>query len=357
MIRIAEGVLPGHPDKFCDQIADAIVCEAMMADPEAFAQIEVGVWSDQVWLSGNIVSRQPLSRSPVELVVEVGLSLGFDEQNWINSRQYNITDTLCRNLDDPTEGRRICDDQSIVIGYAGYDSKTRYLPPEQFLVHALCNALWKSCREGQMRGCGPDGKVLVIIREEATFWHLEKILVTFQHPQAMGLLDVTGGVQSVLKKAYVELSAQDSRWRSHWSAVDVIVNPNGPYFRGGSDGDNGQTGRKLVMDFYGPRIPIGGGALSGKHPAHIDRLAAYAARQAAIHAVRTGAKECFLRLVYAPNANEPLDVNWEMEGRGERQIKSSFDFDAMLDRVDPHAITSELGKGTHFWDMNLPWNV
>ena len=357
MIRIAEGVLPGHPDKFCDQIADAIVCEAMMADPEAFAQIEVGVWSDQVWLSGNIVSRLPLSRSPAELVVEVGLSLGFDEKNWINSRQYNITDTLCRNLDDPTEGRRICDDQSIVIGYAGYDSKTRYLPPEQFLVHALCNALWKSCREGQMRGCGPDGKVLVIMREEATFWHLEKILVTFQHPQAMGLLDVTGGVQSVLKKAYVELSAQDSRWRSHWSAVDVIVNPNGPYFRGGSDGDNGQTGRKLVMDFYGLRIPIGGGALSGKHPAHIDRLAAYAARQAAIHAVRTGAKECFLRLVYAPNANQPLDVNWEMEGRGERQIKSSFDFDAMLGRVDPHAITSELGKGTHFWDMNFPWNV
>jgi S-adenosylmethionine synthetase len=43
MIRIAEGVLPGHPDKFCDQIADAIVCEAMTADPEAFAQIEVGI--------------------------------------------------------------------------------------------------------------------------------------------------------------------------------------------------------------------------------------------------------------------------------------------------------------------------
>jgi S-adenosylmethionine synthetase len=28
--------------------------------------------------------------------------------------------------------------------------------------------------------------------------------------------------------------------------------------------DNGQTGRKLVMDFDGPRIPVGGGALSGK---------------------------------------------------------------------------------------------
>ena len=33
------------------------------------------------------------------------------------------------------------------------------------------------------------------------------------------------------------------------------------------------------MDFYGPRVPIGGGALSGKHLIHIDRIGAYAARE------------------------------------------------------------------------------
>ena len=33
-----------------------------------------------------------------------------------------------------------------------------------------------------------------------------------------------------------------------------MVNPNGPLVEAGSDGDNGQTGRKLVMDFYGPRV-------------------------------------------------------------------------------------------------------
>ena len=43
-----------------------------------------------------------------------------------------------------------------------------------------------------------------------------------------------------------------------------MLNPNGPLLNGGSDGDNGQTGRKLVMDYYGPRVPIGGGALYGK---------------------------------------------------------------------------------------------
>ena len=62
----------------------------------------------------------------------------------------------------------------------------------------------------------------------------------------------------------------------------------GPLVNGGSDGDNGQAGRKLVIDFYGPRVPIGGGALSGKHLSHIDRIGACAARDAAVRAVQSG---------------------------------------------------------------------
>ena len=356
MIRLAEAVLPGHPDKFCDQVADALVAEAIKADPSAFAQVEVGVWSDQVWLSGNIVTRHPLTCTPADVVVAVGLSLGFDETNWIDARRYNITDTLCRNIDDPTEGRGICDDQSIIVGYAGYDQKTRFLPPEQFLVHALREALWDSCRSGLLDGAGPDGKLLVCMREEGDAWHLEQVLVTVQHRQETGLMELTGKVQATLAACYGRFQRDDPRWRAKWQEVAVCVNPNGPYFRAGSDGDNGQTGRKLVMDYYGPRVPIGGGALSGKHPAHVDRLAACAARQAAIHAVRTGSKECLIRLAYAPNCNGPLEVIWEMEGRGEKQPRSHFDFDAMLARVEAQAITASMGQGTHFWDERLPWN-
>ena len=100
-----------------------------------------------------------------------------------------------------------------------------------------------------------------------------------------------------------------------------MINPNGPLLNGGSDGDNGQTGRKLAMDFYGPRIPIGGGALSGKHLSHIDRIGAYAAREAAVRAVCSGARECLVRVAWAPNICEPLDVCYEMIGRGSREHK------------------------------------
>jgi len=51
MIRTSEAVLRGHPDKFCDQIADRILYHAYERDPEAYGQIEVAAWSDQVFLT------------------------------------------------------------------------------------------------------------------------------------------------------------------------------------------------------------------------------------------------------------------------------------------------------------------
>ena len=125
-----------------------------------------------------------------------------------------------------------------------------------------------------------------------------------------------------------------------WADVEVTVNPNGPHYKSGSDSDNGQTGRKRVMDYYGPMVPIGGGALSGKHPAHIDRLVA---RDAAIRAVRTGVRECTVRLAYAPNRKEPMEVLLQMEGRGERMAQDFFNFDAMLARMDVGVVMGELG--------------
>ena len=352
MIQFAEAVLPGHPDKFCDRVADAIVTEALTADPEAFAQVEVGVWSDQAWVSGNIVTRKPMARPPTEILIQTGLSIGFDATNWIDASNYQVTDTLCQNIDDPSEGRTICDDQCIVIGYAGYDIKTKFLPPEQFLVHALSQALWGACRVGSLKGCGPDGKLLVTIREEIDGWFLERVLVTLQHPASLGLLDMTAGVQAAIIGCYHGLQAVDARWRTDWSEINIMVNPNGPYCKGGSDGDNGQTGRKLVMDYYGPRIPIGGGALCGKHPAHIDRLAAWAARVAAVKAVRSGARECLIKLAYAPNRNEPLELVWQVAGPGQRQSNNFFNFDSMLGRLPTGPLIGELGSGVIAWQLD-----
>lgn len=349
MIHFAEAVLPGHPDKFCDRVADAIVAAALQADSEAFAQIEVGVWSDEAWLSGTIVTRKPLAQSPAEILVQVGLSIGLDASNHIDAARYQIKDVVCQYRDDPSEGVKVCDDQSIVIGYAGYDALTRYLPPEQFLIHSLAGHLWLECCSGLLKTCGPDGKLLITLREESNSWLLETVLLTLQHPQSMGLIDMTIAAHQCLRNGYAAVQAHDTRWCQDWRDVKVMVNPNGPLWRAGSNGDNGQTGRKLVMDYYGPRIALGGGALAGKHPAHIDRMAARCARDAAVQAVRSGTNACTIRLAYAPDTNAPLQEIWELDSHGRRSPPGHFNFDAMLKSTQRNLPAQEWGRGVYAW--------
>jgi len=187
-------------------------------------------------------------------------------------------------------------------------------------------------------------------------WEVEHVLVTLQQKEQANLLEVCSAIERTLENAYDNLRNTDRKWGAPWKDIQLMVNPNGPLINGGSDGNNGQTGRKLTMDFYGPRVPIGGGALSGKHLSHIDRIGAYAAREAAIRAVQSGAQECLVRLAYAPNRSEPLDISYEMVGRGAKESLGFFDHSEMLARYRGSTITVEMAQGRHFFDTDLLWN-
>ena len=357
MIYHAEAVFNGHPDKFCDQVADRIIAEAYRSDPEAYGQVEVGVWSDSIWLSGGTMTRRPLACSVEELVHQVGFDIGYAGDNHINVAKYRIANEICLNVGDPTPWTHKVNDQSIVIGWAGYNERTHFLPPEQFLVHTLRQQIVAAFSAGApLAGQGPDGKLLVRLREEGGHWILEHVLVTLQQHETARLLELGTALTGVLQAAYESLQVADSRWSRDWDQVELLINPNGPLLNGGSDGDNGQTGRKLVMDYYGPRIPLGGGALSGKDLSHIDRAGAYAARQAAVLAVSTGAASCMITLAYAPNSNEPLDVTYQMTGRGQRMPPSAFSHSAIRERLAGVHEIAKLGMGTHFFDRAWLWN-
>jgi len=356
MIRISEAVLAGHPDKFCDQVADAVIAACMAVDADAYGQVEVAAWSDEVWLNGGICTRTPMPRALADLVVETGRAIGYAGGNWIDAARYRVTDAVCRSVGDPTAWTAKVNDQSVVIGWAGYDAKVRYLPPEHFLAQAFREALMASCRRGRLKGQGPDGKLLVRLKEHSAGWELEHVLVTLQQRERDAFADVCEALEKTLAESYEALRAADRRWTVPWAEVRLMINPNGPLVNGGSDGDNGQTGRKLAMDFYGPRVPIGGGALSGKHLSHIDRIGAYAAREAAVRAVQSGAAECLVRVAWAPNVAAPLDVCYEMAGRGGREGKGFFEHLAMIERYRAVRITRELAEGRHFFDPALPWN-
>jgi len=319
MIRVSEAVLPGHPDKLCDHVAECLVQAALAVDPEAYAQIEAGIWCDQLWLSGGYAARGPaldVERIATDALDAVARAVNPEGP----MKQWQVTNAVCRYDVDPRRWSRHVNDQAIVIGWAGYDAKVRFLPPEHFLVLEFRDALWDACRGGALALCGPDGKLIVRLKEDAEGFGLEHVLVTLEHPEALPVLGLAARVNAVLAERYTRLRLGDPRWVARWADVELLVNPNGPLSDAGSQKDNGQTGRKLVMDYYGPRVPLGGGAIYGKHPTHVDRFGARVARELAIDAVKRGAGECLVRAVYAPNVAKPLDVQVEMIG-GEGRVR------------------------------------
>jgi S-adenosylmethionine synthetase len=338
MISVSEAVLPGHPDKFCDLVADTVVDAVCASDNLNYAQIEVAVWSDQMWISGAAASANALNLDLQALVVKAGTSIGLGPHNWIDPARYKISSSVCQLVEDPRKWTEHVNDQSIVVGWAGYDALVDYLPPEHFLARTLAKALFDACLNGSLKGHGPDGKVLVRIREDGGQFHIEQLLVTLQQQRDADFMAFDQALIRTLRLAIASLQARDPRWVTPFAAIDLLTNPNGPMRQAGSDGDNGQTGRKLAVDFYGPRIPIGGGALAGKHWTHIDRLGAAAARLAAIKAVRSGAEQCQVRLAYAPNRSEPLDVHYTLTGKGLQLPAEEFSHAALRTQLGHRAI-------------------
>src|SRR5207248_422684 len=105
-------------------------------------------------------------------------------------------------------------------------------------------------------------------------------------------------------RAIVQDEVQEAVWRvpgfGPHAPAEVHVNGAGNFAVGGPEGDNGLAGKKLVADAYGPRVPIGGGALSGKDFFKADRAGAILARRLAKAVAATAARECTATLAIMP---------------------------------------------------------
>jgi S-adenosylmethionine synthetase len=139
------------------------------------------------------------------------------------------------------------------------------------------------------------------------------------------------------------------------------VNGAGNFEVGGPDGDNGLSGKKLVVDAYGPRVPIGGGALSGKDFFKADRAGAVLARRLAKSVAATGAAaECTATLAIFPG-DEAFRVVGLRDGNGTaldpRRWAGLMDF-SLAAAGECWALTPELpalARYGHFTSAARPW--
>lgn len=303
VLRPAEWVLPGHPDRLADAIADTLVQAAFARQAEALCGIEVAVHRDAVYLTGRIACEGSSAIDLEALVRGVYASAGYGGPWRPAPDDVQVGGNLCVDVLVPGEEaiRGMADDQSIVTGYAVDLPGIGCVPPEQWLARELARRL-HALVGGPLALC-PDGKVLVVLEEHGARRRLRAVSCSLL-AQA-GDIELQRAVRAAAGNALRELAARIDGVDATLPD-EIVVNGSGTFATGGPEGDNGLSGKKLLLDHYGPRVPIGGTALSGKDFWKPDRAGTLLARRIALAVVRAGvAEEAFVQLTSFPGDEAP----------------------------------------------------
>ena len=317
ILRPAEYVLPGHPDKLCDAIADALVEEAARRERRALAAIEVAAHRGRVYITGRLACEGAETIDVAGLAQDIYRSAGYDEDWYPAPERLEVVNDLCLEplLPGEAEARAITDDQGFVHGYANAQAGTNHLPTEHWLAWRLAGRLGALRRERPDLSLGPDGKVLVILAEDTEGPSaLDTFSCSLQQADTGDDIALVRAVRTILGEELQQAARLVPGLAADLPAR-IEVNGAGSFSLGGPEGDNGLSGKKLVVDAYGPRVPIGGGALSGKDFFTADRAGALLARRIAKAVVLTGAaREARATLAWAPGDAELRLLALEADG-------------------------------------------
>ena len=366
-IYAAEFIFPGHPDKLSDAIADALVQEAHTREPRALVGVEVAVHRDHVYITGRIGCLGADEIDVQGIVANVYESAGYGNGWYPAPDQVKVISNLCLGPleDGEAEFRELSDDQAICIGYANNLAPTNHLPVEQWLVARLAKRLHRLRMEYPSLELGPDGKVLIAVSESSdstqSAWTLSHFSCSLQQRTVSDEVALHRAVrvalEGELRQAAIELPGLSGDLPDQ-----LTVNGAGAFEVGGPEGDNGLSGKKLVVDAYGPRVPIGGGAWSGKDFFKADRAGGMHARRLAKAIVQLGlAEEAQVVLGWFPGDRSARLLR--ATGVGGRNLEISQllkHFDLSLKKsgesfcVD-HLV--ELARWGHFTDLDFPWEV
>ena len=277
MTRTAEVVTPRHPDKICDRISDAILDACLEQDPDSRVAIETMGGHGIITVTGELTTKAFVDVSEVVKSV-YGRDIG------VQTNIVRQSPEIAQGVDTGGAG-----DQGIMIGYACNDNE-EMVPQEYYLARKLAQRIYEDYPF--------DGKTQVTLLEDGKV----RVVASFQNAKIKVLEDLCKRFFRVLD---IEIES-------------LHCNPAGDWTLGGFDADAGLTGRKLAVDNYGPRVPLGGGAFSGKDATKVDRSAAYMARYIAVGLLKeNNAKEVLVRLAYAIGYDQPLEATAIIDGKVE----------------------------------------
>jgi S-adenosylmethionine synthetase len=364
LLMTSESVTEGHPDKVCDQIADAILDEIIAHDPEAHVACEVTATTGLIVIMGEISTSHYVDATGIarQVINDIGYTkpeYGFsgDSCGVMVSIKEQSREIAAAVGEDEGAG-----DQGIMFGFA-CDETTALMPLPINLAHHLSLRLTQVRRERILPYLRPDGKSQVTIEYEfGKPKRAQAVVIAAQHDPEIESRRLWDDVmQNVIKPVM-----------GHWldDQTEIHVNRSGSFILGGPAADTGLSGRKNIVDTYGGIGRHGGGSYSGKDPSKVDRSASYAARWVAKNMVAAGlADRVEVELSYAIGHPQPIGVSVETFGTQKfddvdllQLVRDNFDLspkgiirDLRLRRPIYRA-TASYG---HFGrlDIDAPWEI
>ena len=118
----AESVRAGHPDKFCDQIADAILDAHLAHDPAARVAVEVFVTEGKMIIGGEVTSQAEVDCG--EIVAEVINRIGYSMRDLSDDPKGELKLEIRLHKQSPDIAAAVdkkqsigAGDQGIMVGY------------------------------------------------------------------------------------------------------------------------------------------------------------------------------------------------------------------------------------------------
>ena len=359
----AESVTEGHPDKVCDQIADAILDAILADDKNARVASEVAATTGLGMVMGEVttttyVDIQDIVRKTVNDIGYNRGKFGFDAEN--------LAVLVCLDEQSPDIALGVQDgsgagDQGTMFGYACRETD-EYMPMPIVLAHRLTKRLAEARREKNEDYLRPDGKAQVTVEYRGDRpVRVDSVVVSTQHHESVTAEELREFIENEVIAPVIPPGFIDKDTK-------IFVNPTGRFVIGGPKADSGLTGRKIIVDTYGGFARHGGGAFSGKDPTKVDRSAAYMARYIAKNMVSAGAAERLeVGLSYVIGYSEPVAVHIETYGTSAYRdeelialIRETFPLapKAIIDYFDLcRPLYRQVAAYGHFGrsDLDLPW--
>ena len=211
----SESVTEGHPDKICDQIADAVLDAILAQDPDARVACETTASTGLIHVMGEITTScyVDIPKIARQVVKEIGYDrakFGFDCDTCAVVTDIAMGVDKCLEAKEGTQDDGLdngAGDQGMMFGYA-CDETPELMPLPISLAQRLARRLTQVRKEGLVDYLRPDGKTQVTVEYDGENRPLrvDAVVVSTQHAASASQADIIEAVKKHVIRPVLEPS-------------------------------------------------------------------------------------------------------------------------------------------------------